>query len=767
MKTIVFLFLIAFSIGTKAQIELNRIGQTPGGSGYHVNYDSLSQRLFVGAGTSLWVYDMSNPNSPIIYGKRPLLGLITETILFDSNTLLVSATFDGVYAIDLSSPDLTIIDHKYVDALAHRAAYDMTLTGDTLLIPNNVRVSMLRYISGSGFTNPVDVGPNVLLLNGNAFCVTNKANNVFVGTQGLDKGRIFVYDKSNLNNYTCLWSDTSIKAITKIMFSDTNDSIFYVCGGSSNSGITSSFLVLKYDGTNITKLDSYEIIGIPFLAAANIQNMDIENDTLYLATGCAVSDTMGLPLSYIPIFDATEIASSPMHMINYINPGLWHFDVSLIKGTPYMATASEWLGVAINNVKSGLPLDTLPFLQTGGWTQKSKLHNNNLWVAHEGWGLAAYNIDSLKFNNGFVTDSKTLHIFKTDITHEFVGDFEFINDTLLLLSSGTVYNIKPWQQGGQPDSLYKLNLSGYLNKALTNDRIIVGTQSAILPDLGSTQKLSIFDPYNPSGNALFTLSVFNNVKSFTLVGDTVFYGFKTDSLDKMRYLVASKIVNNSLITIASIATDTLDHINSISVDGNIVAIGKKNTIMWYSWDGSNFTFIDSYYDINMTEVDVYLKNNYIYVADRIKGLIIIDIDNPVTPVAEFEGRGTWKNLFGSEDIELGNDGTIYLSDFNAGVIMIEAFDTSLSSSQYNIANQIDGNIRIYPNPVRKTINIDINIEQQLYNNVTIYNTNGQIVFENKYYDNKIVINNLELSTGVYYVKLTNSILTEIKKIIIE
>jgi len=51
------------------------------------------------------VYDIFNPNNPVIIGKHPFLGLITETILYDSNTIYVSATFDGVYAIDLSSPD--------------------------------------------------------------------------------------------------------------------------------------------------------------------------------------------------------------------------------------------------------------------------------------------------------------------------------------------------------------------------------------------------------------------------------------------------------------------------------------------------------------------------------------------------------------------------------------------------------------------------------------------------------------------------------------
>jgi len=761
MKIIVFIFLLTFSIGTNAQVELSRIGQTPGGSGYHVNYDSLSHRLFVGAGTSLWVYDMTDINNPKIIGKRPFLGLITETILFDSNTLMVSATFDGIYAIDLSSPDLPVIAHKYIDGTDKRAAYDMILKGDTLIIPTNVCNARLKYSNSTGFTPLPDIGPFALFFQGNVFCIAEKGDYIAMGVRKLLKGEVQIYNKNDLNNYIAVYKDASIKGISKIRFSDRNNNILYICGGSSNAGTTSHFLALNFDGKDIKKLDSYDINGIPVLAAANIQNMDIRNDTLYIATGCAIDTLKGSPLSYIPIIDATELPSGSLKEIDYVNTGLWNFDVSLIRGTPYMATASEWLGIAINNIFSGIPLDTLMLISTGGWTQKSKIRGDTLWVAHEGWGLAAYKIDSLLFSNGFMTNSLILHIYNPKgKSHRFVGDFEFLNDTLIILSSGTVYNIKPWKQGGSVDSLYHLNFTGEIHKISTNrgQRIVVG----------SLYSMSIYDPFVPNSNALTTINSANNTKSITVNNDTVFYGSKNNiSSPSTVYLVASKIQNDKFIPIDSISTGP-GQINSIAVEKNIVAVGKNTSIQFYSLDGSNFTYIDSYDNINMSEVDIKLINNYLYIADKKNGVIILDISGSNYPVVgKFEGRGTWTNLFGSENIEIANDGKIFLSDFNAGVIIIEAFDTTLTTSNINMTNEIGEYATIYPNPTMKTINIEIDQQHQPENKIIIYNIKGQEIFANKYYKNNITISTPGLKAGIYFVTIMNKYFTETKRIVIE
>ncbi len=201
---------------------------------------------------------------------------------------------------------------------------------------------------------------------------------------------------------------------------------------------------------------------------------------------------------------------------------------------------------------------------------------------------------------------------------------------------------------------------------------------------------------------------------------------------------------------------------------NIIAVGKVNSIQFYSWDNSQFTYIDTYNDINMTEVDLELKNNYLYIADKIRGVIILDIsDNSYPIVGEFEGRGTWTFLFGSEDIEIADDGKIYLSDFNAGVIIIEPFDTTLTESPIGYESG-SSNIKIYPNPASSFITIELENNQNAVWDVSLINIKGQEILHKRITDSKFIINIKDFPTGVYFIQLSKDKAEKlIKKIIIK
>ena len=746
MKTFLFFLLTVLSVNIYAQADLNRMGQTPGGSAFHVNYDSLTRHLFAGVGTSLWVYDMTNPAEPVILAKRPLLGLINETIL-SGNVLFIAATHDGVYALDVNSDSLTVLDHYPVDGLGDIGAYDICLSGDTLFVADKFKVRRLIYTPETGFST---IEPDFALFG--SFCVAEKGNLLAVGKQ--PSGIVEVYDKNNLLIPAATWQNANIKTVQHLQFSDADKNIIYVCGGPTNFFSTSWFYALELSGNRLTAVDSFDVSGVLLLAQANIRDMDSRNDTLYIATTCAIDETMGAPLSYIPVMDASRLPADTMNMISYLNPGLWHFDVSLMDGTPYLATASEWLGVAVNNITTMQPLDTLPLIPTGGWTQKARVVGDTLWVAHEGWGLAAYNIDSLKFTNGYMTDSRILHLYSVQ-NHFFVGEFEFLNDTMLLLSDGTVYNLKPWLQGGQPQPAYQLSCQGVsLHNARTNrgQRLVVGSEI-----IGFARQMSLFDPFNPNGNSLKTIDLYNNPKSITVIDDTVFYGMKINNSAPDIFLAASLIRDDDFIQLDTIKLPfNLSDLNAVSVEHQVVAIAKGNIITWYAWDGSRFTYLNSYSDATMNAIDVVLKNNYIYVADKMNGIKIIDMFTG-TLVGQFEQKTGWCGSFGYQDICLDEDGLIFLSDFNAGVIMIEAFDHTLGTDDHDISWNITGeDILIYPNPASSYINLEFDNPESNSFTINIYNFLGQKVIS---LDNlttvRYTIQTESFKSGLYFIEIIN------------
>ena len=749
------------------QIQLQRIGHTPGGASFHVNWDETSKRLIAGCGSSLWVYDMQTPENPILYAKRPLLGVINKTLLFNQDILIVSATYGGIYAIDLTTDTLRIIDHYIVHNWAAPtetlASNDICMTGDTILITTNARLRMLTF-NGTVFQNDTILGPHAITLS-----VTERNNKVVVAEKGIFNGFIKVYDKSDYNNPIAQWSSPHILGTTRMRFADLNDTIIYVCGSSSNSGINSYFFALELSGNNLTPVDTLLINGVPILAAANIQSMDSRNDTLYIATGCAVNDSLGAPLSYIPVMDATGLPSSRMEMIEHYNPGLWHFDIALMHGTDYMATASEWLGIAINNISNGDPLDTLMLLETGGWTHKSKIRGDTLWVAHEGWGLVAYNIDSLLFENGYMTQPQLLHLFTIkNKQHFFVSDFDFINDTLVFLSSGHLFNLKPWLMGGQPDTVKKLTMNWVVsvNTINTNlgQRVIVGKEIPLTP----FSSITIIDPINSSDSSLFETTVYNTPDCFTIQDDILFLGYKNDSLATTGlYLAAARIQNDSLSIIDTyLADQTIHSIYSIAVEDSLVAVARWDKIQFFKWKDSSFTYLKTYENTKMVATELHLKNNILYVGDRKSGLIVLDVsdlDN-IQFAAEFLARGRVKELFGTEHITIDNKGRIFLSDFNSGVIIIEPYDTTLQSiAQYENNTSLLQNLRVYPNPSDGNITIELEYET---GSIIVFDNSGQKVY-GQLVENKTSNHNLSmLPAGVYHIMAVSGNQRSVSKIII-
>ncbi len=765
-------FLLAFflltSLFLNAQVMLNRIGQTPGGAAYSVNYDSLNQRLIVGCGTAIWIYDVSDTSNYHVIAKRSLLGLVNETSVY-GNVLFVAATHHGVFALDYNSDSLSVIHHYNMQNTGDSAAYGMFRSNDTLFVADSKRVRMLKYSSSTGFSLLTSFG------NTGAFCVARRHNMIAVGCQGIfTPGKISVYDLSDLSTPLATWSSNTVQFVQDLQFADLRDDIIYICGGPEQGNFDKSDLVaLQINGNTLAPVDTFSVVNpIPIITTAmahqNIMNMDSRNDTLFPATTCSYSLST-IPLSYVPVIDATALPTDTMKQIGYILSGLWYFDNALMDGTPYMAIASEWCGVLVSNVSNLQPDDTLGLYPTGGWCTRSQIHHDTLWACHEGYGLVAYKLDSLYFSHGYMTNSKLLHIYT-----QFVADFDFINDTLLILSSqnGEIYNIKPWLQGtGSPVLTDSLKISGILRtktiQTTIGTRILVGRKSGY-------QKIMLVNPANPSV-VLDTIDISSNaltneVNAFDVKKDTLFCCL---NVSNNYYLAMYLVSNDSFTFLDSIAIPpSAGIINSISIENNTVVIGCNMNVKCYTINGNSLTEGDSYFDWFINAGSVKIKNNLVYVTDKFYGLQIIDFSQPTpTVVAKFRGTGgwstSWMTVFGGTDVNVGDDGQIYLSDFNAGVIIIQTYDTTLSESIEEPNLVKTNNVRIYPNPASDQINVELIPENNTQYYFEILSIKGQLVNRTKISRSFSTVNTKAFANGtyLYQVKANNNVMSTGKIII--
>lgn len=762
MKKLFFIFCFAvLSLLLNAQVKtLNRLGQTPGSAGFHVNYDSLNQQLIVGCGTSVWVYDTHDTGNIHVIAKRPLLGLVNETDLY-GNVLFVAASHDGVFALDYTSDSLDILAHYDMQGLKDTAAYDMWRTNDTLFIADNHQIRMLKYIPGTGFIKLGSFGGPY------AFCVARRNNQIAVGCQGLLSGTINVYNLSDLTTPVAFWSSSQIFAVQDLQFADLRNDIIYICGGPSDMLFTESRLfALQLSGNTLTPVDTFKVTGgILGYAQMNIMNMDSRNDTLYVVTTAAY-DANTLPLAYMPIIDATGLPNDTMKKIGYVIPGLWHFDCALMDGTPYIAMSSEWCGFLISDISQLQPDDSLHLYETGGWCLGSKIRHDTLWAFHEGYGLVAYKRDSLYYHNGYMTDSKILHIYR-----QFISDFDFINDTLIVLSSsfGDIYNLKPWLSGGGPVKVDSLGIgnNGQLKIINTNvgQRLICGWYNILAPP----EAILLVNPAEPAHprTTLDSVQTRTNLFSMCVKNDTLYCGIKNTN---KFYLAAYKVANDQLILV-----DTMNvpgEVTCIAVENGIVAIGSNMNLKWYSLSGGTFTLLGSFFDWFINPQGLYLKNKFLYVADKFYGLKVFDLSavSSATLVAQCMGTGGWKNLYGSGRVDVGPDGLIYLSDFHAGIIIIEPYDTTLAGiTEYQTAD-MNHKIFIYPNPAADYFVLKSDDGLDLSGaTIKVINSSGNKIMEAKISSsNETMVYSRNLAPGLYFIEISrNNSMIAVGKIIIQ
>lgn len=333
-KTVLFLsilFLAGFYLFSQEQLSI--IGQTPGGAAHHVNWIEDQQKLIVGCGASLWVYDMNDLGNPQVIAKRAFINLIHETYLL-GDVLFAAAEHEGLYALDFTCDSLSILDN-YIPLAnmtwgAEHTVSDFTVSNDTIFIPTQNRVHITFWNASENEIQLISANNNFAIPRLGGYCIAVNDMYIVVGKRkpfpvSSEHGEIFLFDRQSyalIDTYT----DTIINRLYKVRFADLNDRVLYVCGGSDNGGFTSHFLAIHINNNDELELsDKFSTAGVPIVAAANIKNMDSRNDTLFLATTCWVDmENMqpNEPFSFIPVLDATGLPDEPLDYISYFYGGL-------------------------------------------------------------------------------------------------------------------------------------------------------------------------------------------------------------------------------------------------------------------------------------------------------------------------------------------------------------------------------------------------------------------------------------------------------------
>ena len=82
----------------------------------------------------------------------------------------------------------------------------------------------------------------------------------------------------------------------------------------------------------------------------------------------------------------------------------------------------------------------------------------------------------------------------------------------------------------------------------------------------------------------------------------------------------------------------------------------------------------------------------------------------------------------------------------------------------DVETVVEQNIEVYPNPNNGAFCIELGDIESV---VTIYNTMGQVVYQNAGLSNKVEIRLDDINSGLYFVNINNSEMNATEKIVIE
>lgn len=633
---------------------LELLGQTPGGSAFRTEF--AHGRLYAGVGVSLWIYDATDPSVDSVLAAHPFRSLINDIVVREDSVVFVAANHDGLWALDASHlPDLPVLAH--LETPGDTAAFDITLVPpDTIYLADDFVVRILRF-TGNEF---VELGR---FADGNATGADRRGDRIAVCRRLGTRGVVELYRADLPPELMCSFYNDLLKTVEDVRFADLRDDIIYVCGGTSDGfGLTGDFFALQIEDDSLKEVAHYTINGNLLVAAtAIITGLESRNDTLFLVTTAGVLDHSAT--IDCPVLDGTCLPDS-LPVIGHICPGLLYFDVSLHEDLPALAIASEWFGIRwmdISGLASGQTFfddsDTIAVHPTGGWGKRPKIGNDTLWLAWEGYGVGIFDLSD---------QSHPVQI--SSLPGPFATDFAFA-DTLAFVAKSSndleVYNLAPWYQGGEPEFLTRVNAGGLLDWVHCVDFLITDDGPRIAYQFGN-DGFWLIDPRDcPNFTPVGPFLDGSKIREFMAFGDTLFLAY-----DKR--IAALRISGDSAIVLADTSVSVLGKATAIGREGSLVAVSGKLSSKWvlfYNFTGDAFEFLGEWQGERPVE-DISIKDGLVYVSLGTQGLVVLQ--NPSSPVeiAVYPGSGGRRGLAGTEKIDVGPDGRVYLGDFYAGCFIL-------------------------------------------------------------------------------------------------
>lgn len=663
MKKAIFIFLSLLSINLFPQNSLQFLSATTGAACQSIKY--YNNYVFTGTGSTLRSYYAGS--GAIIPFDTVFEYRYTSEIIrmyLNSHYLYVAANYDGMTKWDISNPALPVKIFDIAVDSAGMATQGIAIKGDTIFLAQQAKVTAYKDY-GSSYSKIASFGyaPIAGLVSGIAVKGNLLAYTVW---QAGGQNGVYLY---NANNFSFISFTQQSGFLTENVIWGKNNNLLHVMGGTNTTN--GHFYTLDVSNPfSPLMIFTDTVIGLPLGASMALPyNAENINDTIYVANWGGLKPG-NLSNCFVRVYDATNPAN--VHLLTYINAGLWHFDMTVHYHKMYIA--SEWYGIKTLDITDIMnPVDEGNTL-TGGWNLSSDAYGNYMTVADEGYGFKLYDISDihhpvvLKINNdpGFCRHA------------DFSDNGDYIYTANMTTQGLRVY---------KRDSLIQ---TGYIQPAVCNGRFIVHGNRIFSKLDNKLLIINASNPYSP-----FVDSTINMTYNDMAMANNVLYITTNDSI--AAYDVAGNNFNE-IAKVSMIANQNAEMIAAYNNKIYVYIINKGLTRYMLHFNNPSYSLNEEFSAAQVNDAPAYIAADTfgVYLAYRLEGLYALN-KQTFAQTGYYRGGLDYRkytNMYGVQDL-FCKDNKIFLAEYFAQTTILTNDTSSYGISHYKA---FDNNEYIFPNP---------------------------------------------------------------------
>ena len=332
-------------------------------------------------------------------------------------------------------------------------------------------------------------------------------------------------------------------------------------------------------------------------------------------------------------------------------------------------------------------------------------------------------------------------------------DFHDYNGYLYIVSDEGASSLQIVDVSNLPDTVITVYDSNQLFQTAHN--IFIDTATAKLYTTNGT----IYSVENPESPTLLYQNSVLKCHDMYVLNDTAFINAENTGLiiADFSQTTLENQTHEVLGTLFSYPQQGYNHSGWPSADGQHYIMADETWGMDMKMvDVSDFTnmevvsLISSEIDVNSIPHNQIINGDFLYTAYYHDGFYVHDISDPLNPVLiafydtfEPDHHDSYMGAWGVYPFL--PSGNILMSDMQTGLYV---FNVDYTTDIISLENDLD--FSVYPNPTKKSVNINLNSTDIV--SLEVYNMHSQLVYKQKF-NNNLYVDIAGFNLGIYLFKL--------------